>query len=145
MEWRFVCVTPFILCKEIEFGSKLFKANFDLLKSHPRAMSDGSNERYPSVALKNGAISIFTKIKGIEVVRNTNELLIMTVFSFSRVFAMPKAWSRLRPRHWPVHLSASNSGPRVWGVHAWCLGLPQLQGLQGTHNALSNDFDQAIY
>ena len=37
-------------------------------------MSDGSNERYPSVALKNGAISIFTKIKGIEVVRNTNEL-----------------------------------------------------------------------
>ena len=37
-------------------------------------MSDGSNERYPSVALKNGAISIFTKIKGIEVVRNTNEV-----------------------------------------------------------------------
>ena len=36
-------------------------------------MSDGSNERYPSVALKNGAISIFTKIKGIEVVQNTNE------------------------------------------------------------------------
>ena len=37
-------------------------------------MSDGSNERYPSVALKNGAISIFTKIKGIEVVRNTKGL-----------------------------------------------------------------------
>ena len=37
-------------------------------------MSDGSNERYPSVALKNGAISIFTKIKGIEVVRNTNAM-----------------------------------------------------------------------
>jgi len=34
--------------------------------SHPRVMSDGSNERYPSVALKDGAISIFTKIKGIE-------------------------------------------------------------------------------
>ena len=41
-------------------------------------MSDGSNERYPSVALKNGAISIFTKMKGIEVVRNTNYFVVKT-------------------------------------------------------------------
>ena len=32
MEWRFVCVTLFIVCKEIEFRSKLFKPNFELLE-----------------------------------------------------------------------------------------------------------------
>ena len=36
-------------------------------------MSDGSNERYQYVAFKTGANSIFAKIKGSEVVRNTNE------------------------------------------------------------------------
>ena len=37
-------------------------------------MSDGLDEGYSSVESKNGIYAIFAKIKGIEVVRNTNAL-----------------------------------------------------------------------
>ena len=37
-------------------------------------MSDGLDEGYSSVESKNVKYAIFAKIKGIEVVRNTNEL-----------------------------------------------------------------------
>ena len=38
-------------------------------------MSDGLDEGYSSVESKNGIYAIFAKIKGIEVVRNTNDNL----------------------------------------------------------------------